>query len=262
MQNSHKGYDFDYKVADGRGNTHYHRAEADDKGTVRGTYGYKDTQGLHRVVDYIADASGFHAKIKTNEPGTDGKSPAYVEMIAEQPPTVFQGNYAEPVWIHQDKRIHGEADLMKNVDATGDSSVYSLIHRDKVQYPSAKLASETDEQFVPCLWRTLPVSIYDVYQAGIVGRDGGSFHIVSESFVALGLTLWLIHSRISNHYEIKEIEIQNREFIVKRQSQYEQGTENINKGDEPPMIYEITRTMSAAVNQGFRSSSFDDEEED
>ncbi|GBM67606.1 hypothetical protein AVEN_44753-1 [Araneus ventricosus] len=149
---SHKGYDFDYKVADGRGNTHYHKAEADDKGTVRGTYGYKDTQGLYRVVDYIADASGFHAKIKTNEPGTDGKSPAYVEMTAEQPPAVFQGNYAEPVRIHQDKRIHG-------------------------------------------------------------------------------------------------------------QSQYEQGMETINKGDKPP-TNTATRTMSAAVNQGFRSSSYNDEEED
>ncbi|GBM94575.1 hypothetical protein AVEN_198324-1 [Araneus ventricosus] len=71
-----QGYDFDYKVVDGRGNTHYHKAEADAKGTVRGTCGYKEIQGVYRVVDYMADASGFHAKIKTNELGTDGKSPA------------------------------------------------------------------------------------------------------------------------------------------------------------------------------------------
>ncbi|GBM27201.1 hypothetical protein AVEN_9865-1 [Araneus ventricosus] len=30
-----------------------------------------------------------------------------------------------------------DADLMKNVDATGESSVYSLVHRDKVRCPSA-----------------------------------------------------------------------------------------------------------------------------
>ncbi|GBM20911.1 hypothetical protein AVEN_135144-1, partial [Araneus ventricosus] len=52
------------------------------------------------------------------------------------------------------------------------------------------------------------------------------------------------------------------------QSQFEQGTETINKGDGPPMKYEVTRTMSAVVNEGFRPSSHsvsildDDEEEE
>ncbi|GBM91709.1 hypothetical protein AVEN_14914-1 [Araneus ventricosus] len=210
---SHTGYDFDYKVADGRGNTHYHKAETDDKGTVRGTYGYEDTQGLYRVVDYMADASGFHAKIKTNEPGTNGKSPANVEVTAEQPPAVFQGNYAEPVRILQDKRIRGEADLTKYVDATGEISVCSLIHRDKVQYPSAKLASEEDGRPIPCFWRTLPVSKNDIYQSRKVGRDG--------------------------------------------QSQYEQGTGTINKGEEP-LVQSEPETLSAVVNDAFRPSSHSD----
>ncbi|GBO04963.1 hypothetical protein AVEN_92841-1 [Araneus ventricosus] len=88
-------YNFDYKSADEQGNTHYHREEADASGTVRGSYGYTDVQGLYRVVDYIADASGFRASIRTNEPGTDGKeSPADVQMTAEPPPFGIQDRYS------------------------------------------------------------------------------------------------------------------------------------------------------------------------
>ncbi|GBM54986.1 hypothetical protein AVEN_82534-1 [Araneus ventricosus] len=38
----------------------------------------------------------------------------------------------------------------------------------------SKLASVTDKQPDPCLWRTLPVSINGVYQIRIVSRDGDS----------------------------------------------------------------------------------------
>ncbi|GBN34911.1 hypothetical protein AVEN_134839-1 [Araneus ventricosus] len=46
--------------------------------------------------------------------------------------------------------LAGDTDLTKNVDATGERSECSLIHRDKVRYPSATLVSETD-------WRPTPV---------------------------------------------------------------------------------------------------------
>ncbi|CAL1279647.1 unnamed protein product [Larinioides sclopetarius] len=109
LNKSHTGYDIDYRVTDVRGNTHYHKAEADDKGIVRGMYGYMNMQGLYRVVDYTADKSGFHAKIRTNEPGTDSKNPASVEMVAEQPRALFPGNYDEPAQLHQDKRVRGQS---------------------------------------------------------------------------------------------------------------------------------------------------------
>lgn len=38
-------------------------------GEVRGSYGFRDASGVYRLVEYVADASGFHAKIHTNEPG-------------------------------------------------------------------------------------------------------------------------------------------------------------------------------------------------
>ncbi|GBL54106.1 hypothetical protein AVEN_116417-1, partial [Araneus ventricosus] len=37
-----------------------------------------------------------------------------------------------------------DADLTKNVDETGEGSLFSLVHRDKDRHPSATLASETD----------------------------------------------------------------------------------------------------------------------
>ncbi|GFQ83420.1 cuticle protein 16.8 [Trichonephila clavata] len=75
-------YNFGYDARDEFGNSHY-RQEYGDAGGVRGSYGYVDRQGLRRVVDYIANAAGFQATVKTNEPGTDGKeNPAHVNMIA------------------------------------------------------------------------------------------------------------------------------------------------------------------------------------
>ncbi|GFT44456.1 cuticle protein 10.9 [Nephila pilipes] len=89
-----KPYNFDYQSADEQGNVHYRTEEGDASGTVRGTYGYTDTQGLFRVVEYIADAGGFRANIRTNEPGTDGKeSPADVQLTAEQPPAGIQDKF-------------------------------------------------------------------------------------------------------------------------------------------------------------------------
>ncbi|GBN20255.1 hypothetical protein AVEN_5088-1 [Araneus ventricosus] len=87
-------YNFDYQSDDEQGNTHYHREETDASGTVRGSYGYTDVQGLYRVVDYIADVNGFRASIRTNEPGTDDKeSPADVQMTVDQPPAGIQDRY-------------------------------------------------------------------------------------------------------------------------------------------------------------------------
>lgn len=45
--------------------------DADESGTKKGSYGYTDAYGVYRMVEYTADSSGFHANIKTNEPGTD-----------------------------------------------------------------------------------------------------------------------------------------------------------------------------------------------
>ncbi|GBN15710.1 hypothetical protein AVEN_13517-1 [Araneus ventricosus] len=89
-----KPYKFNYQSVDEQGHKHYYRQEADGSGAVRGSYRYTDVQGLYLVVNYIADASGFRARIRTNEPGTDGKEgPADVQMTVEKPPAGIQDRY-------------------------------------------------------------------------------------------------------------------------------------------------------------------------
>ena len=52
-------YNFNYDVKDDYGNNQFRREDSDDTGTVRGSYGYTDSNGLYRVVDYVADENGF-----------------------------------------------------------------------------------------------------------------------------------------------------------------------------------------------------------
>ncbi|GIX81208.1 hypothetical protein CDAR_542871 [Caerostris darwini] len=95
------GQNFDYNAADEQGNSHYRTEEGDASGTVRGTCGYTDNQGLYRVVEYVADAGEFRANVRTNEPGTDGKeSPADVQLTVEQPPAGIQNSFSGMNWLH------------------------------------------------------------------------------------------------------------------------------------------------------------------
>lgn len=47
---------------------------------MSGQYTVSDADGRLRVVDYYADETGFHANVKTNEPGTANQSPADVSV--------------------------------------------------------------------------------------------------------------------------------------------------------------------------------------
>lgn len=44
----------------------------------RGSYSLSDADGRRRTVDYVADETGFHADVKTNEPGVEPRDPADV----------------------------------------------------------------------------------------------------------------------------------------------------------------------------------------
>lgn len=68
---------------------------------MQGSYGYTDNQGLYRQVDYVANAGGFRAVVKTNEPGTDGKeNPADVNMLVQAPPAGLQEKYTRASAAH------------------------------------------------------------------------------------------------------------------------------------------------------------------
>ncbi|XP_022645465.1 uncharacterized protein LOC111243734 [Varroa destructor] len=49
-------------------------------GGVTGSYGLVDADGRQRIVTYVADANGFRASIKTNEPGTVPNWPVIADL--------------------------------------------------------------------------------------------------------------------------------------------------------------------------------------
>ncbi|CAG2114379.1 unnamed protein product [Medioppia subpectinata] len=59
--------------------------QADGSGTVTGSYSLSDPDGRQRVVEYIADAAGFRATVRTNEPGTANANPADVQIHSTAP---------------------------------------------------------------------------------------------------------------------------------------------------------------------------------
>ncbi|KAM7282315.1 cuticle protein 16.8-like [Ixodes scapularis] len=47
-----------------------------------GSYSYTDAAGVHRTVNYVADAAGFRATVDTNEPGTKTSEPADAATVS------------------------------------------------------------------------------------------------------------------------------------------------------------------------------------
>ena len=69
-------YEFSYNSQDQEG-AHGHSQSSDGR-TVRGHYMIQMADGTMRRVEYHADENGFHAKVVTNELGTESKNPADV----------------------------------------------------------------------------------------------------------------------------------------------------------------------------------------
>lgn len=65
--------------------SHAASQQSDENGKVTGFYTLADADGRSRKVEYYADASGFHAKVQTNEVGTKSESPADVQLLASPP---------------------------------------------------------------------------------------------------------------------------------------------------------------------------------
>ncbi|CAL1279635.1 unnamed protein product, partial [Larinioides sclopetarius] len=92
--NEPKPYSTSFQAPDGEGGLSFRTEEGDGSGNVKGSYGYKDAQGLYRMVEYSAGPAGFTATVNTNEPGVDGKeNPADVTMNVEKTPAAIQEKY-------------------------------------------------------------------------------------------------------------------------------------------------------------------------
>ncbi|XP_067138884.1 cuticle protein 18.6-like [Centruroides vittatus] len=95
-----KPYQFSYQ-AEAIGGVSSRQETADGAGTVVGSYSLSDEDGRSRVVDYVADAAGFRASVKTNEPGTKNESPADVATVSDATDTsithVAPATYSHPL---------------------------------------------------------------------------------------------------------------------------------------------------------------------
>ncbi|XP_054724351.1 uncharacterized protein LOC129234381 [Uloborus diversus] len=73
-------YAFEYNNQDENGTTLFRKESSDGKGTIKGSYGYRDAFGTERFVEYVADENGYRAQIRTNEPGIESRNPAGVQL--------------------------------------------------------------------------------------------------------------------------------------------------------------------------------------
>lgn len=79
-------FEFGFEFADGLGMSQYRRESADGTGAVAGSYGYQDSLGVNRVVDYTAGIDGYKAVVRTNEPGVANQNSADVVFVVRPPP--------------------------------------------------------------------------------------------------------------------------------------------------------------------------------
>jgi len=100
-------YNFGFDVRDEFGNNMFRKEDSDGRGSVTGSYGYTDANGLFRLVEYIADANGFRANVKSNEPGVGPASPADIVLTAQEPPREFQ-NFV-PSTVNPSEKLSGRS---------------------------------------------------------------------------------------------------------------------------------------------------------
>ncbi|CAN8021221.1 unnamed protein product, partial [Ixodes persulcatus] len=69
-------YSFGFDNVDEFGTRMTRQETGDEFNNKVGSYSYVDALGVSRVVKYVADATGFHPTVETNEPGTKTSVPA------------------------------------------------------------------------------------------------------------------------------------------------------------------------------------------
>ncbi|KAM7301789.1 putative cuticle protein [Ixodes scapularis] len=104
-------YSFGYDTVDEFGNKQYRHETSDANNAKKGSYGYTDTNGIYRQVDYIADANGFRATVRTNEPGTAPSAPAGV-LYDAKPVVVKPAAVVKPLEAAAPASIHTAPSLV------------------------------------------------------------------------------------------------------------------------------------------------------
>ncbi|CAN7996624.1 unnamed protein product, partial [Ixodes hexagonus] len=96
-------YSFGYDNTDEFGTRLTRQETGDEFNGKTGSYSYTDAAGVHRTVNYVADADGFRATVDTNEPGTKTSEPADASTVSgavEGPhPVVVKAVHSTPVAV-------------------------------------------------------------------------------------------------------------------------------------------------------------------
>ncbi|XP_042897390.1 cuticle protein 10.9-like [Parasteatoda tepidariorum] len=81
-------YVFGYQSEDGLGNSQHRHEESDGTGIIKGSYGYKDMEGIYRTVNYTADINGYRVVIQSNEPGVEALNNGDAVIVVSSDPNV------------------------------------------------------------------------------------------------------------------------------------------------------------------------------
>ncbi|EEC06412.1 conserved hypothetical protein [Ixodes scapularis] len=94
-------YSFGFDNIDEFGTRMTRQETGDEFNNKVASYSYVDALGVTRLVKYVADASGFHPTIETNEPGTKTSAPAdaaFFSSAMEGPhPVVVKADQPAPL---------------------------------------------------------------------------------------------------------------------------------------------------------------------
>ncbi|CAN8021224.1 unnamed protein product [Ixodes persulcatus] len=104
-------YSFGFDNVDEFGTRMTRQETGDEFNNKVGSYSYVDALGVSRVVKYVADATGFHPTVETNEPGTKTSVPAdapffssavegpHPVVVKAAPVAAFHAVHAAPVAV-------------------------------------------------------------------------------------------------------------------------------------------------------------------
>ncbi|KFM64675.1 Adult-specific rigid cuticular protein 15.5, partial [Stegodyphus mimosarum] len=157
-----QSYQFGFEVQDHKEGHQFRHEQKDAAGNVQGRFGYRDSKGQYRQVEYVADDFGFRANVKTNEAGVANEDPADVGIEKSQDWTlhgqVAASGASYPtgdVTIHKDD-TNNKVNLqppqtLVNDEPHSEETRYGLKHSPHPQHylnPKANPpSSEPDEEY-------------------------------------------------------------------------------------------------------------------
>lgn len=120
-------FSWGYDLSDGYGAAQYHKETGDEYGKRVGSYGYTDAYGIYRQVDYVADEHGFHATVKSNEPGLQKgqESPASTEFVVYEPPSNYYAGNTNSYSLAAPSSGYAKQSSGYGASSSGSSSSYS-----------------------------------------------------------------------------------------------------------------------------------------